>query len=446
MPKVSVIVPVCNVEKYVAECLESLLDQTLKDIEIICLDDGSTDDSGKILDGYGAQDNRVKVIHKENTGYGNSMNAGLQIACGDYIAIVESDDFAEPDMLEVLYNTAVEQDADIVKGEYFRFQNGNDTYAGRMQSLAKEKVLSVQNTPLLLTLADTIWSALYRHQFLVENHIRFHETPGASFQDISFAIQGWICASRVWLLEKPVIHYRIDNLSSSMHNPNKIFCVFDEYEWAEKQIKNRWQDMPDTEKYFVATKYRDYFNHYYRVSAQYQYALLLRIRESFERELENGKIHEDAFLPEIWEKICAVWKDMNKFFQQTAKDRSDMRLASCGFMNENAYADGFLKKIKEDFPQVVIYGAGVVGKRLAETMVQKGCKIDSFAVTEVTGNDRESMGIPVRGLEELNDWKDSCAIIIAVAERSQYEMYQNLVKHNFKNIFRVDTIVKKILN
>ena len=200
MPKVSVIVPVCNVERYVAECLETLIHQTLKDIEIICLNDGSTDNSGKILEDYSERDKRVKVVHKENTGYGNSMNIGLQMACGDYIAIVESDDFVEPDMLEILYNTAVEQEADIVKGEYFRYQNGSDTYAGRMRDFSKGKMLTVQDTPMLLILADTIWSALYRRRFLVENEIAFHETPGASFQDISFAIQGWIHASRVWLL------------------------------------------------------------------------------------------------------------------------------------------------------------------------------------------------------------------------------------------------------
>lgn len=444
MPKVSVIVPVCNVERYVAECLETLIHQTLKDIEIICLNDGSTDNSGKILEDYRERDKRVKVVHKENTGYGNSMNIGLQMACGDYIAIVESDDFVEPNMLEILYNTAVEQEADIVKGEYFRYQNGSDTYAGRMRDFSKGKMLTVQDTPMLLILADTIWSALYRRRFLVENEIAFHETPGASFQDISFAIQGWIHASRVWLLETPLVHYRIDNLSSSMHNPNKIFCVFDEYEWAEKRLKDKWKEIPETEKYFVATKYRDYFNHYCRVGAQYQYALLMRLKESFEKDMKDRKVCESAFLPEVWKNLAAVQEDVNTFFQQTAKNTSDMRLELCEFENEKIYADLFLDRMKE-CSRVVIYGAGKVGQRLAKVMIQSGCVIDCFAVTEIEENERECMGIPVRGLQELIQWADSCTIIIAVVERNQYELYNNLVKYNFKHVIRVDTVIKKIL-
>lgn len=444
MPKVSVLVPVCNVEEYVAQCLDTLIHQTLEDIEIICLDDGSKDDSGKILETYREKDCRVKVIHKENTGYGHSMNMGLRIAAGDYIAIVESDDFVELNMLETLYTVAVEWQADIVKGEYFRHQNGDDTFAGRMKDFAKEDLISIKNTPLLLNLADTIWSALYRRQFLIDNHIVFHETPGASFQDISFAIQVWINASRVWLLDTPLVHYRIDNLSSSMHNPDKIFWVFDEYEWAEKQIQDKFKNMPEIEKYFVAGKYRDYLNHYHRVAPQYQYALLLKLKESFVKDLKDGKIQETAFLPKVWNKLCSLQQDMNTFYKQTAKDIRDMRLASCYFQNEEVCWRALLSKIAE-FPQVVVYGAGIMGKRLAEAMIHNGCKVDYFAVTEIAGNDRECMGIPVKELQELSACSDSCAVIIAVTERNQYELYQNLLNYNFKNIFRVDEVVRRIL-
>lgn len=444
MPKVSVLVPIYNVQRYLKQCLESIISQTLKEIEIICVDDGSTDGSGDILDQYAEMDERIIALHKNNSGYGHSMNVALAHATGEYVAIVESDDFVETDMLEKLYITAVERKADVVKANHYTNRNGKDIFSNRLSNYPLNKILNVSTCPEIVNIADTIWTCLYKRGFLEKNKIYFHETPGASFQDISFSLQVWINAQRVYFVQDAVLHYRNDNPDSSMHNPDKIFCVFDEYEWAEKQIKRRWKDMPEMEKYFVASKYRDYFNHYHRVASQYQYALLLKIKESLEGDLENGKIHEDAFLSGIWAKLCMVHKDMNDFFQQTAKDKSDMRIASCEFMNEDAYAYGFLKKMKEDFSQVVIYGAGAVGKRLAEAMVQKGCKIDSFAVTEVTGNDRECMGIPVRRLEELDDWKDSCAVIIAVAERSKCELYQNLVKHNFKNIFQVDKIISKI--
>ena len=102
MAKVSVIVPVYNVQEYLAECMESILTQTLQDIEIICVDDGSTDRCVEMLDDYARQDQRVKVIHKSNTGYGNTMNVGMRAAEGEYIGIVESDDRILPNFYERL--------------------------------------------------------------------------------------------------------------------------------------------------------------------------------------------------------------------------------------------------------------------------------------------------------------------------------------------------------
>ena len=112
MSKVSVIIPVYNVEKYLPECLDSVIKQTLKDMEIICVDDGSTDSSGKIIDEYAAKDNRIVVIHKQNGGYGQSCNKGLDIAKGEYVAILEPDDFVDEHMYEDLYNAAKQYDGD----------------------------------------------------------------------------------------------------------------------------------------------------------------------------------------------------------------------------------------------------------------------------------------------------------------------------------------------
>ena len=119
MCKVSILVPIYNVEKYLRQCLESVVNQTLKDIEIICINDGSTDSSPEIIREFASRDSRIKVIDKPNTGYGHSMNQGLKAATGEYIGIVESDDFAELNMFEVLYNTAKSNGAEIVKSNYW---------------------------------------------------------------------------------------------------------------------------------------------------------------------------------------------------------------------------------------------------------------------------------------------------------------------------------------
>ena len=117
MPKISVIVPVYNVERYLPQCLDSILAQTLTDIEIICVDDGSTDESGRILDRYADLDKRLVVFHGPNAGYGAAMNTGLFAATGEYIGIVESDDSILPQMYETLYAAAVKDDLDLVKSD-----------------------------------------------------------------------------------------------------------------------------------------------------------------------------------------------------------------------------------------------------------------------------------------------------------------------------------------
>lgn len=121
-PKVSIVIPIYNVERYLRQCLDSVVNQTLKDIEIICVDDGSTDSSPDIIKEYVDKDPRVKVITKPNSGYGNSMNRGFDMAEGEYIGIVESDDYADPDMFEKLYEVASANDLDVVKsGFYFYY-------------------------------------------------------------------------------------------------------------------------------------------------------------------------------------------------------------------------------------------------------------------------------------------------------------------------------------
>lgn len=444
MAKVSVLVPVYNVGKYLGECLQSLCGQSMKDIEMVCVDDGSTDDSGRILDDYAGMDSRIKVIHKENTGYGNSMNVALEHAGGDFIAILESDDFAEPYMLERLYKAAVENQADIVKGEYYRHSFKGDEYSGRLKDFPLGTAFLPKDRPDVIEFADTIWTCLYRRQFLDECGIRFHETPGASFQDISFAIQGWLNARKICFIPDALVHYRIDNMDSSMHNPDKVFCVFDEYEWLEWLFAGKWGRFKELEKYFVAMKYRDYLNHYYRVSSRYQYALLVRLAQSLKLDREKNRLCETAFKPNIFEQLARIQNDMNGFFKSTAKKHDDFSLNGCKFENDDLYRRGFIECIRE-YPQVVVYGAGKVGRWLAMKLYEKNVGVYCFAVTRKNDEGDECMGIPVRELSELGGIAEDCAVIIAIAENRQYELYWNTQRYRFKHVFRVDDIIRGIL-
>lgn len=121
MPKVSVIIPVYNVEQYLEECLGSVCGQTLKEIEIICVNDGSADACPKILEAWAVKDRRIKVLHQENKGYGRAVNRGIETAIGDYVGIVEPDDYIQPEMMEALYVSAVQNDVDLVKADFEMF-------------------------------------------------------------------------------------------------------------------------------------------------------------------------------------------------------------------------------------------------------------------------------------------------------------------------------------
>lgn len=125
MPKISIIVPVYNVEKYLEKCVRSILAQTFTDFELILVDDGSPDSSGAMCDQFAEQDQRVKVIHKENGGLSDARNAGIEIATGEYLGFVDSDDYIADDMYELLYTNIVKEDADLsICGIY-------DVYEGR---------------------------------------------------------------------------------------------------------------------------------------------------------------------------------------------------------------------------------------------------------------------------------------------------------------------------
>lgn len=235
---VSVLVPVCNVERYLRQCLDSLISQTLDDIQIICLDDGSTDSSPSILEEYRRIDNRIEVVTKPNSGYGDSMNIGLERAKGEYVGIVESDDFAEPDMFEQLYTFAKKYDADAVKSNFYAHTENRNPKDDELVVNFGEGPFDTAFCPLeyqdVFIWRAAIWSGLYRTEFLRENDIRFLPTPGASFQDTSFHFKAFAAAERVALTERAFLHYRVDNVNSSVKSQKKVFCICDEYKeiWA----------------------------------------------------------------------------------------------------------------------------------------------------------------------------------------------------------------------
>ena len=182
MPKVSVIVPVYNVEKYLKKCAESLVNQTLPDIEIIFVNDGSTDSSKNIIEHYLKNySNKVKLVNKENGGLSSARNYGIPYATGEYIAFLDSDDYVELDMYDTLYNKAKENDFDMVECDFiweYPKKSKNDigkTYNDRKEALEKARVVA--------------WNKLYKREIINNSNVLFLQTTQLEPKKITFLIE-----------------------------------------------------------------------------------------------------------------------------------------------------------------------------------------------------------------------------------------------------------------
>lgn len=242
---VSILMPIYNAAPTLRQALDSVTRQTLKDIEIICIDDGSTDNSPAIVKEYAAMDKRIEVIDKENSGYGDSMNQGLAKAAGEYIAILEPDDFYEPNMLETLYDIAKKNNLDVVKADFYQYNTAKDSNK-RYHLIPRDKankVLSGKGVEFIYECQPSIWSAIYHRSFLLDNGIQFQVTPGASYQDTSFNFKVFASARRAMFIDKPVIHYRVDNADSSINNVNnKLDFIDKEYGEIDRFITKKKLD------------------------------------------------------------------------------------------------------------------------------------------------------------------------------------------------------------
>lgn len=230
-PAVSIIMPIFNASRFLKESLGGLVNQTLKNIEIVCVNDGSTDNSLDIIKKYAFIDSRIRIIDKPNSGYGNSMNEGIKIANGEYIGILEPDDFVDNNMFEELYKIAKTQDADVVKSNYYEYSQSTNTntFFEVLNNFEYNKVTSALENEKIVFMRPCIWSAIYKKNLLLENNIKFNETPGASYQDTAFAFKVWVCAQKVIFVYDAYLHYRIDNENSSVKSSGKIFSICDEF-------------------------------------------------------------------------------------------------------------------------------------------------------------------------------------------------------------------------
>ena len=221
MVTISIIIPVYNVEKYLRECLGSILNQTFTDFEVICVNDGSTDSSLKILKEYSQKDSRFKIINQENQGAGATRNNGLKYAQGEFVQFLDSDDYFEPTMLEEMYNKAREFDADLVVcsckkvnefGEII--ENSNPQWPIKLEAVPLNKVFNWKDFPedILWMFCVIPWNKLCKREMLVKNDIDFQNI--SSSNDVAFGHKVKICAEKIVVFDRQLINYRCNHVES----------------------------------------------------------------------------------------------------------------------------------------------------------------------------------------------------------------------------------------
>lgn len=332
MVAISIIIPVYNVEKYLRECLGSILNQTFTDFEVICVNDGSTDSSLKILEEYSQKDSRFKIINQEKQGAGAARNNGLKYAQGEFVQFLDSDDYFEPTMLEEMYNKAREFDADLVvcsakKVNEFGdvIENSNPQWPIKLDITPIDTVFNWKDFPdIILDMFCVIpWNKLCKREMLVKNYLNFQNL--SSSNDVSFGHKVKICAERIVVFESQLINYRYNHPKSiSKTRAENIINVAH----SAKEIKDfliRKGIFEKLEKSFIKT-YNNHFRAEISQSSDIQY-------HKFKNELKT-----------LYPEFCKIFPNVLKY------DLITLEYLNNFIGNKQVYlwgASNFLKKLLE---------------------------------------------------------------------------------------------------
>ena len=430
MIKVSVLIPIYNEEKYLEECLSSVVHQSLDDIEIICVNDGSTDGSLAIIQGFAANDNRIKVVDKQNSGYGHSVNIGIEMARGTYIAIVESDDFVNCNMLEELYNVAECYQADVVKTDSRSFtglsKDYHFTYRNVLPSPNHQlygKVTSSKEDMRVFDGYVYTWAGLYRRDFLNKNNIRHHESPGASYQDNGFWFQTTMYADRIYFHNKAYYNLRRDNPNSSIHSKGKVFCICDEYDFIDEKIKNSGLDIT---KEYLQTSFRwrlkNYISMFDRIAPEYTQMYWDRIQSDIDLAGKNGNVNPGLFSNKEWNYIHTILNNTRPLH-----------------IDYVCVPESIRKKI-ENSNRIILYGAGKVAERVYACL-QLGGQCHRISAVVVSKKEVDTFNnLPIL---EFNyyEWEEKDLIIVAVGNRYRYEIEKKLVEIGYNRFIDANCLL-----
>lgn len=383
MSKISVIMPSLNVGAYIEKSLKSVMEQTLSDIDIICIDAGSTDGTLEIIERLAESDSRIKVIRSDKKSYGYQVNQGIAAAEGEYIGIVETDDYIEKDMFEKLYECAAHAGLpDIVKCSYNAYWTDREEQIVFMprELLKPHDFYGEAVSPLersFLPIADWyLWNGIYKKSFINENGIRLSETPGAAFQDIGFLHRTNAAAESAVYTADCLYNYCIDREGSSSNSGKELgysyyeFHTMTQEKWEEKAAQALYIRMAKsfvcccrkfTEEIIADTEYR----------GRYEWFV-----GTLKAAVAEGKLGGHNLSAGIWKRLQVLLNSLDEVYGQYLRDNRYV-IDQTGEWN------------------YVIFGCGERGQAAFEKLYEKRQNIVAFMDNDAKlwGTSRE--GIPV---------------------------------------------------
>lgn len=362
--KVSIVLPSKNVKEYINECLDSVINQTLKDIEIICVDANSTDGTREIIEQYMRLDTRIRLLDDTEGSCGYAYNIGIAAARGKYVGFVETDDYVRTDMFEKLYAIAEKNHLDFVKANHINFVNIDGERYFEEEKIFNftpyEKNYGIIINPSIYPEVNwfdhCMWNGIYSKSFLEEKNIKLNESKGPSYQDHGFQWQTMLKARKAMYVDDAYYYYRNDNANASMKNLNGIVKDYGEFIFVKKIIT----DMPETTLDHMNIFYDKLFytlRRWIELYQKFEFELndeQKTVINNWISELKKGEKYISPKLIGI-EKYCELKLLLNDFDTY------------CKYIkNEITSKEEYLKNIVDSLHEknVVIFGCGMFGKRL----------------------------------------------------------------------------------
>ena len=426
--KVSIILPALNVKKYIKECVESVRNQLLREIEIICVDAGSTDGTLEILKEYERKDPRIKVLISDRKSYGYQMNLGINIARGDYIGIVETDDYVPKEMYGELYLVAKKNMVDFVKADFYRFTGEGKELLRTRYCLADDaayynRIIDIEKECECFRFPLNTWSGIYSRSYLVKHNIFHNESAGASFQDNGFWFQTFIYARRAYFVDKPYYMNRRDNFQSSVFSKKKTYCICDEYDFIKNILERDKSLSGKVNSVYSWAKFSAYRGNLDRISEECEMDFLRRFSQDFRDMKQQGCLDLCMFREDERDALLSIMEKPEYFYGHSPTFKKK-------------YIQNKIRTCKD----VIIYGAGAVGKRVWNELVYNSMpiKVHCFAVSSKKDNPDAYQDVPICEIQDLLDYREKSLIIVSVSLKYQAEIKDTLKRLGFTHIMDME--------